>query len=241
MKRIAILILFLLALVISSNAKVYIVSVGVSDYPGTKNDLRFPAADATVIQELYKKNNGATTIILKDAQATKSNIIASMKKLYAMSGPDDLVVLFFSGHGYKGGLMAYDGRLPYSAIRETMSQGQSKKKMIFADACYAGKFRENKKGNNESEDYKDSEVLLFLSSRSNEKSLERKTMKNGMFTAYLERGLRGYADSNRDRIVTAKELFEYVSKCVVQDTGGRQHPVMWGKFSNELPVMNWTK
>ena len=79
--------------------------------------------------------------------------------------------------------------------------------------------------------------MLFLSCRSNEKSIETPKMTNGFFTYALQHGLRGGADKNKDRIITAKELFDYVS--VKKESGNRQHPVMWGKFSNNMPVMKW--
>jgi uncharacterized caspase-like protein len=61
----------------------------------------------------------------------------------------------------------------------------------------------------------------------------------GFFTYALQHGLRGGADKNRDRIITAKELFDYVSEKVKKNSGNRQHPVMWGKFSDDMPVMKW--
>lgn len=78
-----------------------------------------------------------------------------------------------------------------------------------------------------------------MAARSNEQALEISTMKNGLFTAYLQQGLRGSADVNRDRIITAKELYDYVSKKVIERSEGKQHPVMWGKFSDDVPVMTW--
>ena len=57
------------------------------------------------------------------------------------------------------------------------------------------------------QEHEKSNVMLFLSSRDNETSIERKDMKNGFFTTCLVSALRGKADSNRDRTISAKELF----------------------------------
>ena len=81
--------------------------------------------------------------------------------------------------------------------------------------------------------------MLFLSSRENEVSIESPSMKNGFFTTCLQRGLRGGADINRDRIITAKELFEFVSLGVKKLSRDKQHPVMRCKFSDSMPVMIW--
>ena len=100
--------------------------------------------------------------------------------------------------------------------------------------------RQGKKANNNNQNtMKNANVMLFLSSRNTETSLESSLMDNGFFTYALQRALRGGADANRDRVITARELFNYVSKKVSTETGGRQHPVMWGKFSNNMPVIEW--
>ena len=112
--------------------------------------------------------------------------------------------------------------------------------MIFADACFSGKIRTNSSSSqSELSDAKKANVMLFLSSRSDETSIERRDMDNGFFTTYLQKGLRGGADTNKDRIITAKELFNYVHTNVVKISNGKQHPVMWGKFSDNMPVMSW--
>ena len=69
--------------------------------------------------------------------------------------------------------------------------------------------------------------------------IRKDAWRNSLFTAYLERGFRGGADVNKDRIITAKELFLFVSKGVAEQSLQKQHPVMWGRFDDEMPVMSW--
>ena len=64
-------------------------------------------------------------------------------------------------------------------------------------------------------------------------------MKNGFFTACLLRALKGGADVDRNRVITAKELFNAVSKGVKKLSRDSQHPVMWGNFSDDMPIMVW--
>lgn len=221
-------------------AKVYLVSAGISDYPGTANDLTLPVNDAKTIAWLYGKNGGVKYKQLLDGQATVANLLSAMKSVFAGAGTDDVVVFFFSGHGYPGGFVAYDGRLSYDKIRKAMACSKSKNKMIFADACFSGKLRTSgREGHSAMSGAKKANVLLFLSSRSNETSIERRDMKNGFFTTYLQKGLRGGADANRDRVITARELFDYVHRGVVKLSRDKQHPVMWGKFPDNMPVMSW--
>lgn len=231
-------VIVMLCSTVVAHAKVYLVAVGISDYPGTLNDLKLPTNDAKTITSIYSKNVELQYCRLLDSEATTAKIVAAMNKVYANAGVNDQVVFFFSGHGYDGGFMAYDGRLDYSKIQKAMAKSKCKNKMIFADACYAGSMRGQRKTTAGGK-RKKMNVMLFLSSRDNEVSRENSRMTNGYFTTYLQKGLRGNADANRDRVVTAKELFVFVSENVAKATGNKQHPVMWGNFSNNMPVMVW--
>ena len=234
--------LFLLTTTTTLHAKVYLVSVGITDYPGTAMDLSLPAKDAQTITWLYSNNTDVEYNQLLDEQATIQNITASMRKTFAKANIGDLVVLFFSGHGYPGGFVAYDGQLTYTQVRKAMASCNCKNKMIFADACFSGKIRTNGNSSQSSvQAAKKANVMLFLSSRSNETSIERRDMQNGFFTTYLQKGLRGGADANRDRVITAKELYNFVHKGVIELSHDKQHPVMWGKFNDNMPVMTWPK
>ena len=240
MKRFLLAVAVVLLMPAFATAKVYLVSVGIADYPGTERDLTLPAKDAQTITWLYSKNTSLKYCQLLNAEATKAKIVAAMNKVFSLAGVNDMVVFFYSGHGYPGGFLAYDGYLGYQEVREAMAKSKCRNKMIFADACYAGKIRGNNRApQSEETAAKQANVMLFLSSRSDETSIERKGMKNGFFTTYLQKGLRGGADANRDRVITAKELFNYVHANVVKLSGGRQHPVMWGRFPDNMTVMRW--
>ena len=234
------MLVVLLLIPIWVSAKIYLVSVGIADYPGTSSDLALPVRDAQTITWIYSKNSAMQYCQLLNKEATKEKIVAAMNKVFSKAGLNDIVVFFYSGHGYAGGFCAYDQELPYSEIRKAMAKSKCRNKMIFADACFSGKIRTGgTSSQSEISDARKASVMLFLSSRSNETSFERGDMKNGFFTTYLQKGLRGGADVNKNRIITAKELFDYVHSNVVELSNGEQHPVMWGKFSNDMPVINW--
>lgn len=234
------LLLSMLMLIASltAEAKIYLVSVGISDYPGTENDLVRPHNDAATMQWLYKQNKHASTTLLMNDKATLANVKAAMRRMYTQATANDIVVLFFSGHGVKGGFVCYDGILTYKDVSTMVSSCKSKSKMIFADACFAGAIRDNSAVSPKYEAL-DNNIMLFLSCRSNEVSIETPQMTNGFFTYALQHGLRGNADKNKDRIITAKELFNFVSAKVKKDSNDKQHPVMWGKFPDNMTVMKW--
>lgn len=217
-------------------AKVYLVSVGVADYPGTKSDLKSSANDARTIVRIYKAAGNVTTTLLLNKKGTKSAVLSAMKESFSKAQVDDTVILYFSGHGTNdGALFCYDGSLYYQQIFNVMKECHASKKIIIADACFSGKMRANKQ---QSMDFKNQEVMLFLSSRTEEYSFEA-GYKNGLFTIYLERGLRGAADVNKDKVITARELYDFVHQGVISFTQKKQHPVMWGNFDRNMPVIKW--
>lgn len=233
----------LLAVCLGANARTYLVSAGVADYsafPQKVNNLRLTTKDAKTIADLYSGNTSVDYALLLDDKATKDRILRAIKKVFGKATENDIVVFYFSGHGYPGGFCAYDGNLSYDEVRKAMSQSKCKNKMMFADTCRSGGMRVDDKASQSSATAaKDANIMLFLSSRNNENSIERPGMQNGFFTTYLQKGLKGNADKDGDKVITAKELYDYVHNGVSQISGGEQHPVMWGKFNDNMPVMKW--
>lgn len=234
MNRLLTILLFFV-LGVNLHAKVYVVSVGIADYPGTQNDLRISDVDAQTIARIYEKSGNAEAKTIVNNQATSANVLATMRTTFNLAKEDDAVILYFSGHGAPGALACFDGLLPYKDVLSLFKGIHVSKKIIIADACYTGKMRTS---NQHSTTYSNENVMMFLSSRNNEQSQETK-FRNSLFTIFLERGLRGGADNNKDRQITAKELYDFVHDGVSQASGGKQHPVMWGKFDNNMIVIKW--
>ena len=226
----------------SAQKKIYIVATGIADYPGTSMDLSLCANDAATIKWVFEKNKKASTVLLTNSQVTKSAVLNALRQQFSKATKDDAILFFYSGHGAPGKLVFYDGQIDYQDIKDIMAKSKARSKMIFADACFSGKMRNEQRTQHNTSvpaNLRNTEVMFFLSSRSDETSIERRDMKNGFFTAYLQRGLRGGADANRDRTITALELFNFVSKGVRKISNDKQHPVMWGKFDNNMPVISW--
>ena len=55
---------------------------------------------------------------------------------------------------------------------------------------------------------------------------------------YRDRRTEGMVGKAQEKF-SAKELFQFVSPRVTQLSDGAQHPVMWGKFDDDMPVMVW--
>jgi metacaspase-1 len=75
--------------------------VGINDYPyGNENDLNGCVNDAREWAQLLKKHFGFTDVkLLLNAQATKANILASLKDLLADAKAGDVLVFTNASHG----------------------------------------------------------------------------------------------------------------------------------------------
>ena len=235
MRLFKVLLFGLLVCTVPVQAKVYLVSVGIADYPETKNDLRISDNDAKTIAKVFKATKDASVNVLTNKEATQSALLSAMHTMFEDAGSDDEVILYFSGHGTPGAIVCYDGLLTYQHIFKMLKGCKATRKIIIADACYAGKMRTS---NQQSASYKSQNVMFFLSSRTNETSQETR-YQNSLFTIFLERGLRGGADVNKDHRITARELYEFVHTGVIEASNKKQHPVMWGKFNNDMTVIKW--
>ena len=175
--------------------------------------------------------------------ATLQRLKEVIRKSYAGAKADDTLIFYFSGHGSPGGCAAFDSRmsngsnglLSFDYIASVMKKSPARRKLIIADACYSGTSRKRNQSRREHRK-SDPNVILFMSSRANETSLETRGADNSVFTHYLLKGMEGEADANRDRNISAKELFKYVSRQVIDSTGGMQHPVMWGNFDENFVI-----
>ena len=232
--RSSIILLFLVC-ALSIQAKSFVVSVGIADYPGVKNDLRISDNDAQTLAKLFRATKDASVSVLVNNQATQSALLSTMRTSFANAQSSDAVILYFSGHGTPGALVCHDGLLTYQRIFNMLKGCKANRKIIIADACYAGKMRTSKQ---QSANYNAQNVMLFLSSRTNEKSMES-PYKNSLFTIFLERALRGGADKDRNRQITARELYDFVHDGVTEASSNMQHPVMWGKFDNNMTIIKW--
>ncbi|MGM9693631.1 MAG: caspase domain-containing protein [Alloprevotella sp.] len=247
MKRILLSILFVLLSTVPSLARtIYVVSVGICDYQHIR-DLRKAENDAKAVAELYLTHTTHVTTLL-GADATHDRILSTLRTVFSKASEDDTIVFFFSGHGSKGGLCAHDTKsaktiLTYGEVQRVIRACKAENKQLFIDACFSGGLRDHKKSSQATtarSPMSDTEgIMLFLSSRTGETSQENSWADNGFFTQYLVKGIKGAADSDGDRIITAKELFTFVSAKVSERTKKKQNPVMWGKFNDDMHIMNW--
>lgn len=245
-KIILIILLSLLFCMLHLNAAVFGVFVGVEKYDGTVSDLTASVDDAERMYRFFLNYADENQLILiKDKEATKQKILYAMEILFKKAKADDLVVFYFSGHGspgmfcphnVKGGVMG----LWHTEIKALFKRCKANTKLCIADACFAGSIKGRASSSQQTSatsTISSSNVIIFMSSRDNEVSIESPNQYTGIFTKYLLQGLQGDADSNKDAIVNAYELYSYVRSNVRQSTNGKQTPVMFGNYWKYTPII----
>ncbi|GAB3932311.1 caspase family protein [Larkinella terrae] len=225
----------------------YAVVMGVADYVGTVNDLRYADDDAWLVTRFLRSPKGGSVpagniVTLVNGQASHANIIRALQ-LFQRAQRNDRVIVFFSGHGADGTFFTADGmELLHSEVKTAFRRSAAKTKVVWADACHSGSIRRKASARTVSQQtYKQLNdpslnVVVMASSRSSQNSGEYDKLRQGAFTYYLVKGAEGAADTDRNRIVTISEHFRYVNTWVRQMTNNQQIPIIYGKFSDTTPV-----
>ena len=233
--------------------EVFAVVIGISTYTAMPA-LNYTDDDAYQMYAFLKSPEGGALdddhiSILIDEAATLSRIRYTMKEVFSRAGPEDLIMLYYSGHGYADAFLPIDfngikNKLFHKEIVNILERSPAKYKLCIADACYSGGLVSSK-GKNPNQLTQDlynrlaeaaPGTALIMSSKSNETSLEAKGLRQGVFSHYLIRGLKGEADQNQDRYIDISELFQFVSRNVQNYTGSKQSPIIDGKFDPQMAV-----
>ena len=158
-------------------------------------------------------------------------------------------MLYYSGHGLKGAFIPIDfdgfnNRLDHDEVNAIFKRSPAKYKLCIADACHSGSLLAMKSANVSSvldNYYKtlseaNAGTALIMSSKSEETSLESSGLRQGVFSHFLIRGLKGEADDNNDKVVTVDELYNFIAVKTREYTGNRQSPVIKGDYDGNMTV-----
>ncbi|MCS6968075.1 MAG: caspase family protein [Cytophagales bacterium] len=236
----------------AQDSRIYAVVVGIADYlhnnpvSGLK-DLNFCDDDARAMHQFLSRTN-AHVVLLTDAQATKRNILQAMTRVFGMASEKDKLLFFFSGHGSPQGFIPHDFNsnnfLFHSEIKALFKQSKARLRVCIADACHAGSIKQRTThsrapGDNQKTLKSSPEVVVIMSSRSEEVSQEDPQLQRGVFTYFLLKALSGRADANNDRKISITELFNYLSNQVAIYTNQEQHPIIFGRFDKNMIIVNY--
>ncbi|MEO2005587.1 MAG: caspase family protein [Candidatus Poribacteria bacterium] len=222
--------------------------VGVGAYPDvegyTVSRLSAPAKDVEALRSfLADPELGAfppeNVRTLVDEQATKDDILLALANIRRRAAPEDLVLFYFSGHGYRPhdeddeGAPAYllpyitnplalnnpdIGCIKYEDITEIIQKMEAEKVIVLFDACHSGGVKprrsrfvsESVYGRFWDEWERARGHALLLSS--DESQLSWEEPDGSVFTKFLLKGLRGEADLDNNAIIGFTELATYLER-----------------------------
>jgi len=219
----------------ASKAKNFLMVVGINNYqywPHLNNAVKDANDMAGTLMGLYNFDFSNVTV-LRDEQATRSNIYKTLRNFISQVAPTDNLVIYFSGHGHfdellnEGYWIPYEAHvneegdyLPNSSILKIIESINSQHTFLVADACFSGSlFGEQKRGYAENvEKYKS---RWGLASGRLEAVSDGAQGTNSPFATQVLKFLK---DNKKDR-VTVSELIQSVKLGVAES-------------SNQTPIGN---
>jgi PKD repeat protein len=255
---------------------VWVLAIGISDYE-TVRDLQFGREDAEAVVtwaveqgipaeriRLLTDEGDPSTLpaSVETKRATLLNVREALGWLRRVASPDDLVLIFYSGHGYQSlddGTDERDGVDEFFVLADTLEGAvedtalrddefgrfldrvASEHVIVFFDGCHSGGLARSLPGGHRPvrdvtdvfQDFALEGRLVLSAAAESQEAYESTVLGHGVFTHFVLEGLRGSADRNGDRRVTAWELYEYlvaeVPPFVMNERGAEQTPQIEGE------------
>jgi molecular chaperone DnaK (HSP70) len=221
--------------------------IGISEYdkPGL-NPLPAAVKDVAAMERILK----APDMGGFDEVTSMTNLTTQMQyeieKFFSGRAKEDLVLLYFSGHGIKddNGRFYFATRIteknarnelirstavPATFVHEVMKSCRAQRQVIILDCCFSGAFDPAFQAKDDGSIDLKSQLgaegrVVLTSSSSTQYSFEQQGAELSIYTRYLVEGIEtGAGDRNRDGSVSMLELHEYASS-KVQETAPSMTP-----------------
>lgn len=218
------------------------VLVGVSDYKYLENTT-WNDNDATALYQQLCRFWGEDRVkLLVNAEATQAGIEAVLLDWLApLESKEDVVLFFFAGHSDSGKYMLTHDSLETSYARDItgpqldswLDKLDSESLVVILETCKSGAFIT---------DLSEPGRVIMTSSAKSEDSVGYSMLGRFVFPYYIIRAFNELeaVDSDRDREVSAEELFAYVEPKVTsyaEKQGHRQHPQLYDGYERELGLI----
>ncbi|WP_193196178.1 caspase, EACC1-associated type [Nostoc sp. MG11] len=214
--------------------------IGISDYEPGLNPLPASVKDMQAIAKVLQHpemGGFAQTDIQKLENPDPQKMQEAIETLFSDRRKDDLVVLYFSGHGIKDesgklhlatrltrknpqGRLIKSTTVPASFVHNIMSDSRCKRQVVILDCCFSGAFAEGWSAKDDGSVDIRAELggegrVVLTSSTASEYSFQQKEANLSIYTRYLIEGIEtGAADLDNDGAVSVDELHEYAKKKV---------------------------
>jgi hypothetical protein len=232
---------------LGAGAKKYAIVVGISDYPGTINDLQYCDDDAldmsSALATIYQYNPSNIHLLL-NMDGSFAGILKAINDVKSKAKDGDEVVFFFSGHGASGkandgdrekvdeAIVSHDGNPSGSFVyiwdgqlRDWFAGFDTSRIIFIFDSCLAGGMT----------DLQAPGRIINMACSENGLSYEDDSWGNGQFTYYfVDQGMLGGKADTYNNIsgvadATVEEAFDYAkANC------RKQSPTISDSFSGDL-------
>lgn len=213
--------------------------------------------DALALHALFTDTFGPGGFLLDDQKATRAAIEAWFQRM-TECGPDDVVVITFSGHGSTTHeLMTYDANpkdlqntaVPLATLAEWFSRIPARRLLCVLDCCFSGGMgakvfvadatpRSAESGESLLDQISGRGRLVLTATTSTQRAWETGRYRHGLLTYHLIQALQGAEEVVDAGKVQVLRLLEYVTRRVSADAaagfGKEQHPTLRGQFDGEL-------
>lgn len=243
MWKVILLVMIILSVALTLLGSTYVMIIAVGEYKDGKfYDLKTALQSGENVKKLFEDIVIGENKLLFLKNPTKNEIIVNIKNFLKGKKDTDLLILYYTGHGFLKGNKIYltASDTFFSELEKTsidiasvLQQNISGnlKMLVILDTC-GDLLREETKSalkdvwisqkNKDIEELVKKGVNFLFSTDRNEKSI------GDYFTKYLIEGFKGKADKNGDRWIELKEIGDYVHDKVVLNTGHKQHPYYRG-------------
>ena len=229
----------------------YALIIGNDRYDDPKlAQLKTPAADSQALARILGDASiGFFDEVMPLINQSETKVRRAISQFLAGKKPDDLVLLYFSGHGVlddRGRLylalkdtlvsLLKATSIPSSFIADEMDSCRSRRQILVLDCCHSGAFARGTKGEQKAITENTFEGsgfgrVVLTASDSTQYALEGdqviKQSDLSLFTHFLLEGLKtGEADMNHDGQVSLDEWYDYTYTRIIAETP-RQVPHKW--------------
>jgi hypothetical protein len=229
----------------------YAVVIGVSQYRDSHiQRLQYADKDAEAVRDFLLDPNGgaippANLLFLENQDASFARITAALFDFLIKPAADDLVIVYFAGHGTNDPrrpenyfLLSYDtdfDKLASTSIsmwdlQDKFEHTVQANLVTLVDACHSAAIGQstlnllNDRWTPDRRSARRRAVITASKTAEYSKEASKWGGGHGVFTWFLLRGLQGEADVNHDQQVTVGELFDFARAHVAAETGGSQNP-----------------
>lgn len=236
--------------------------IGIDRYASPEiAELTCARRDAVALEALFADALLGETVLLTDAEATRSRIETELERLTSCA-PEDVVVISFSGHGSPNReLVMHDTNvqdleqttLSFDRLSYWFSKIPAKQLVLFLDCCFSGGMgarvlrvdalsRDYRSVKHHLDELSGKGRVILTASGADEPAYESSSLGHGFFTYHLLEALQGAEEVVDAGKVDVYRLLQYVIRRVVDAArlGGRpQHPTLRGLFEREItwPVL----